>query len=215
MKKLLFALCAIVALVIAVPHALASHSTRYSNASDYSSRSENSYSNSRNTDSVNRNIASINARIREHQREIARLEAEVERLRNSVDDDNGFEYNDDDNYDDSDFVNDYNDNYEDNYDDDYDDNYDDYDDDNYTDNYDDNDYSDADSNEETRDIVSIRALVDQERNSTNVRIAFNDDTVRFFTYHSHDEREIIDELVDDLGINQGNIANLIDFKYLD
>lgn len=79
------------------------------------------------------------------------------------------------------------------------------------------DYDDShsdDDNDDIDDIESIDATVDEDDERTNVRVEFDDNTVRYYTYNTDDEDEVIEELADDLDIDEDDIEDLIDFDYI-
>jgi energy-converting hydrogenase A subunit M len=75
------------------------------------------------------------------------------------------------------------------------------------------DYNDSGSNEE--DIDSIDATIYEDDERTNVRVEFDDGSVRFFNYDTDDEDEVVEDLADDLDVDEDEVEDLIDFDYRD
>jgi hypothetical protein len=77
-------------------------------------------------------------------------------------------------------------------------------------------YDDSGSNTtDADDIDSIEADIDEDDERTNVRVEFDNGTVRYYTYNTDDEDEVIERLSDDLDIDEDDIEDLIDFDYID
>ncbi len=75
------------------------------------------------------------------------------------------------------------------------------------------DYNDSNSND--KDVDSIDATIYEDDERTNVRVEFDDGSVRFFNYDTDDEDDVIEELADDLDIDEDDVEDLIDFDYRD